>query len=278
MPADYGLAVWEAISCRGQPHGITPYGTEAMHVLRAEKGYIIVGQETDGTVTPDDAGLGWAIGKTKPDFVGKRSLARETMHAPDRKQLVGLLTADPQGGAGGGRADRRHARPARADEADRPRHLLVPQRRARPLDRAGAGARRPRAHRRDAVRADARRRDRREGDRRRCSTTPRERASMADVSDPPHRRLAGGRRGSSAASPLALRLPWRRRGTRGRGAGLRHRFARRRPVAPPPTATRPRSGSARTSTCCWRRTARRAAIERRSVEDASQGRRTRWST
>ncbi len=95
VPADYGLAVWEAIHAAGQSHGITPYGTESMHVLRAEKGYIIVGQETDGTVTPDDAGLGWAIAKSKPDFVGKRSLARETMHAPDRKQLVGLLTTDP---------------------------------------------------------------------------------------------------------------------------------------------------------------------------------------
>ncbi len=96
VPADYGLAVWEAIHASGQPHGITPYGTETMHVLRAEKGYIIVGQETDGTVTPDDAGLGWAIAKSKPDFVGKRSLARETMHAADRKQLVGLLTSDQQ--------------------------------------------------------------------------------------------------------------------------------------------------------------------------------------
>ncbi|MEY2919227.1 MAG: hypothetical protein RL261_532, partial [Pseudomonadota bacterium] len=96
VPADYGLAVWEAIHASGQSHGITPYGTETMHVLRAEKGYIIVGQETDGTVTPDDAGLGWAIAKSKPDFVGKRSLARATMHAPDRKQLVGLLTVDPK--------------------------------------------------------------------------------------------------------------------------------------------------------------------------------------
>jgi sarcosine oxidase subunit alpha len=96
VPSDYGLAVWEAVYAAGKAHGITPYGTETMHVLRAEKGYIIVGQETDGTVTPDDAGLGWAIAKSKPDFVGKRSLARETMHAPDRKQLVGLLTTDPQ--------------------------------------------------------------------------------------------------------------------------------------------------------------------------------------
>ena len=95
VPADYGQSVWEAIYAAGQQYDITPYGTEAMHVLRAEKGYIIVGQETDGTVTPDDAGLGWAIGKTKPDFVGKRSLQRPAMTAADRKQLVGLSTNDP---------------------------------------------------------------------------------------------------------------------------------------------------------------------------------------
>ena len=47
-------------------------------MLRAEKGYIIVGQDTDGTLTPDDAGLTWAIGKAKPDFVGKRSLSAPT--------------------------------------------------------------------------------------------------------------------------------------------------------------------------------------------------------
>ena len=96
VPAGYGRAVWEAIFAAGQAYGITPYGTETMHVLRAERGFIIVGQETDGTVTPDDAGLGWAIGKAKKDFVGKRSLARPAMMANDRKQLVGLLTADPK--------------------------------------------------------------------------------------------------------------------------------------------------------------------------------------
>jgi sarcosine oxidase subunit alpha len=95
VPAEHGQAVWEAIFAAGQPHGITPYGTETMHVLRAEKGFIIVGQDTDGTLTPDDAGLGWAVGKKKPDFVGKRSLARPDMVAPGRKQLVGLLTDDP---------------------------------------------------------------------------------------------------------------------------------------------------------------------------------------
>src|ERR1700675_2256074 len=70
------------------------FGTETMHVLRAEKGYIIVGQDTDGTVTPDDAGLTWAIGKNKADFVGKRSLQRASMQAATRKQLVGLRTKE----------------------------------------------------------------------------------------------------------------------------------------------------------------------------------------
>ncbi|GGF24813.1 sarcosine oxidase subunit alpha [Aliidongia dinghuensis] len=96
VPARFGRAIWERLYQAGQAYGITPYGTETMHVLRAEKGYIIVGQDTDGTLTPDDAGLGWAIGKTKPDFVGKRSLARPDMLKPDRKQLVGLLTQDPK--------------------------------------------------------------------------------------------------------------------------------------------------------------------------------------
>ena len=96
VPADFGTAVWEAVWAAGRAHGMTAYGTEAMHVLRAEKGYIIVGQDTDGTVTVDDAGLSWAIGRNKPDFVGKRSLQRPAMQSGDRRQLVGLLTADAQ--------------------------------------------------------------------------------------------------------------------------------------------------------------------------------------
>ncbi len=95
VPAAYGRALWERLLSAGAHFGITPYGTETMHVLRAEKGFIIVGQDTDGTVTPDDAGLGWAVGKKKLDFVGKRSLSRPDIVAPGRKQLVGLLTDDP---------------------------------------------------------------------------------------------------------------------------------------------------------------------------------------
>ena len=96
VPADHGRAVWEALWAEGRKHDCVAYGTESMHVMRAEKGYIIVGQETDGTVTPDDLGLNWAIGKAKKDFVGKRSLVMPDLVMSGRKQLVGLLTAAPQ--------------------------------------------------------------------------------------------------------------------------------------------------------------------------------------
>ena len=86
-----GLELWTAVLAAGSPFGIVPYGTEAMHVLRAEKGFVIVGQDTDGTVTPDDLGMGWIVRKDDSDFIGRRSLRRPDPSRPDRKQLVGLL-------------------------------------------------------------------------------------------------------------------------------------------------------------------------------------------
>jgi sarcosine oxidase subunit alpha len=94
VPSHFGRAVWEASWREVEKRGGAAYGTEAMHVMRAEKGYVIVGQDTDGTVTLADLGLDWAIGKTKKDFVGKRSLTRPDMLAANRKQLVGLMTED----------------------------------------------------------------------------------------------------------------------------------------------------------------------------------------
>ena len=87
-------AVWERLLDAGRPYGITPYGTETMHVLRAEKGYPIIGQDTDGTVTPHDLGMTWAVSKKKLDFIGKRSFSRAENQNPLRKQLVGLLPVD----------------------------------------------------------------------------------------------------------------------------------------------------------------------------------------
>ena len=96
VEAGHALDLWEAVMQAGAAHGITPYGTEAMHVLRAEKGFIIVGQDTDGSVSPIDLGMGWAVAMNKPfPFLGKRSLARTDTARADRKQLVGLLTEDP---------------------------------------------------------------------------------------------------------------------------------------------------------------------------------------
>jgi sarcosine oxidase subunit alpha len=93
VSAWYGLAVWEQVYAAGEPFGITPYGTETMHVLRAEKGYPIVGQDTDGTVTPQDAGMEWVVSKQK-DFIGKRSFTRIDTARSDRKHMVGLLPVD----------------------------------------------------------------------------------------------------------------------------------------------------------------------------------------
>lgn len=95
VPAWYGQALWEAVMAAGEPYGITPYGTETMHVLRAEKGYPIVGQETDGTVTPQDLGMDWIVSKKKDDFVGRRSHRRPDTARTDRQRLVGLLPEDP---------------------------------------------------------------------------------------------------------------------------------------------------------------------------------------
>ncbi|PLX38486.1 MAG: sarcosine oxidase subunit alpha [Hyphomicrobiales bacterium] len=95
IPATYGLALWEHILDIGWPMGLTPYGTETMHLLRAEKGFIIVGQETDGTMTPGDLRMDWIVSQKKGDFIGKRSLSRTDTVRTDRKQLVGLLTEDP---------------------------------------------------------------------------------------------------------------------------------------------------------------------------------------
>lgn len=93
VPSWYGLKVWEDVAAAGEEFNITPYGTETMHVLRAEKGFIIVGQDTDGTVTPQDASMEWVVSKVK-DFVGKRSFDRVDNRRGDRKQLVTVLPAD----------------------------------------------------------------------------------------------------------------------------------------------------------------------------------------
>ena len=96
VQANYAKSVWEKCMEAGKDFNITPYGTETMHLLRAEKGFIIVGQDTDGTMTPVDLQMDWIVSKKKYDFIGKRSLYRSDTIRDDRKQLVGLLTDNPK--------------------------------------------------------------------------------------------------------------------------------------------------------------------------------------
>ena len=96
VSANYGRHVWEKLIEAGAEFDITPYGTESMHVLRAEKGFIIVGQDTDGSMTPADMNMDWVVGKNKAfSFIGKRSLQRSDSVRENRKQLVGLKTLNP---------------------------------------------------------------------------------------------------------------------------------------------------------------------------------------
>jgi sarcosine oxidase subunit alpha len=97
VPAHYGRHIWQALIEAGEEFSMTPYGTETMHVLRAEKGFIIVGQDTDGSMTPADMNMDWVVGKKKTfSFIGKRSLQRSDTLRENRKQFVGLKTVDGQ--------------------------------------------------------------------------------------------------------------------------------------------------------------------------------------
>ena len=149
VESDLAASLWETLVEAGKQYGITPYGTETMHVLRAEKGFIIVGQDTDGSVTPLDLGMNWMLSKDK-DYLGKRSLARPDCQRPDRKQLVGLLCEDgreilpPAARDAACRTSRRSA----PGPKTRPRHLQLPQRGPGASHSPGAGRRRARPQRR----------------------------------------------------------------------------------------------------------------------------------
>ena len=94
VPAGQGRAFWDALMDAGAEFGIMPYGTETLHILRAEKGFIMIGDETDGTVIPQDLNLNWALSKKKEDYLGKRAHTRSHMADPNRWKLVGLETVD----------------------------------------------------------------------------------------------------------------------------------------------------------------------------------------
>jgi len=94
IDASQGRAFWDALLAAGEAFGVMPYGTEALHIMRAEKGFIMIGDETDGTVIPQDLNLQWALSKKKDDYLGKRAQERSHMADPNRWKLVGLETLD----------------------------------------------------------------------------------------------------------------------------------------------------------------------------------------
>ena len=97
IEANFGRFIWDEVAREGKEWNITPYGTESMHVLRAEKGFIIVGQDTDGSMTPMDVNMNWILAKNKPfSYIGRRSFSISALKSEDRLQLVGLLTKDDQ--------------------------------------------------------------------------------------------------------------------------------------------------------------------------------------
>jgi heterotetrameric sarcosine oxidase alpha subunit len=100
VPADYGDALARRLAEAGKPFGAMPYGTEALGVLRVEKGHV-AGNELSGTTTAGDLGLGKMM-STKKDFIGKRLAAREGLVAEDRLQFVGFKPVDPSHKVSGG--------------------------------------------------------------------------------------------------------------------------------------------------------------------------------
>ena len=94
VAASHGRALWDRLMEVGAKHDVMPYGTEGLHVMRAEKGFIMIGDETDGTVIPQDLNMQWAISKKKEDYLGKRAQERSHMADPTRWKLVGLETLD----------------------------------------------------------------------------------------------------------------------------------------------------------------------------------------
>ena len=86
--------LWNKLMKAGKKYKVQPYGTEALHILRAEKGFIVVGDETDGTVTPHDLGMEWIVSKKKNDFIGKKAFSLPHLNSTVRKQLVVILTLD----------------------------------------------------------------------------------------------------------------------------------------------------------------------------------------
>ena len=97
VPATKAPALWHAMNEAGRALDAVLMGSEALLLLRAEKGYIIAGKDTDGTTMPHDLGLTGPRDKRQGEYVGKRSLFTDNARRGDRQQFVGLTVADGHG-------------------------------------------------------------------------------------------------------------------------------------------------------------------------------------
>ena len=103
VPSRYGIYLWELLIEKGKEFEIKPFGVESMSTMRLEKGHFIIGQDTDGTISPHDLGLNWLVKEDKEQFLGKRALQLVEMTRDDRHQFIGLISENnkdvlPEGG------------------------------------------------------------------------------------------------------------------------------------------------------------------------------------
>jgi sarcosine oxidase subunit alpha len=89
LPARHALKLWDALMEAGKALDIRPFGVETQRLLRLEKGHVIISQDTDGMTHPGEIDMGWAVSRTKPFFVGRRSV--DILEAqPQKRKLVGF--------------------------------------------------------------------------------------------------------------------------------------------------------------------------------------------
>jgi aminomethyltransferase len=89
VPVDEAPRVWDALLAAAEPLGGGPAGLGARDTLRTEMGYPLHGQDLSEDITPVQAGSGWAVGWSKPEFWGREALVAEKAAGPARR-LRGL--------------------------------------------------------------------------------------------------------------------------------------------------------------------------------------------
>lgn len=114
-PSNFALHVWKRLLDAGREFKVTPYGTEAMSILRIEKGHVVAA-ELDGRSVPSDFGFD-AMQRKQGDFIGRRSLERPALRKSARRGFVGLVSED-------GRHIPRGAQLVWNPNADRPVRML----------------------------------------------------------------------------------------------------------------------------------------------------------